>query len=210
MDSIKQLLRMGKQRICFDVDNSLANLSGAMLPKINRMFHANYSLHDITSSWDWMEKTLHVDRSYFWLLYNDAWAHYESLEPLVSQEEMLELAAHYTIDFVTSKESLDTVPSLVKWLQRNFPKHKGGLFIVDIGEDKADLAYSLYADDSPHLAESIGKRDGKLLYLVQYGHNTHIGRSDRVIPVENTHVAVRELISLAREAEKPDKVMVPT
>lgn len=204
----------GKPRVGLDVDNTSADLSKLMLPGLNKMLQKEYTLTDLNSSWQWMERTLHLDPSVYWLLYNDAWSHPERMGRLIEPEELGALSRRYHVDFVTAKESHTTMPYVFQWITRNFPEHRGAVIEVDIGESKTAFGHRLLVDDAPHLAEQVEREEGKLLYLIRgngssaYGYNAHINPSGKVRPVVNTHEAVRALLMLARKADSSERVMV--
>lgn len=215
MDSIIQLIRDGiKPRVGLDVDNTSVNVSAAMLPGLNRMLGTEYALKDINSSWRWMEKELHLDPVVFWLLYNDAWAHYRTMEPLITRDELGALSVPYSVDFITAKESHTTMPDVFGFISMHFPDHRGAVIEVDLGESKTAFGHRLFVDDAPHLAEAVEGERGKRLYLVRwvpgclYGYNEQIKGSYKVRPVPDTHEAVRSLLMLARKAEKSERVMI--
>ncbi len=216
MDTIRQMLRDGlKPGVGLDMDNTTASLDSNMVPGLNKMLGTNYTAKDLNSTWYWMERELHLDRSVFWLLYNDAWMHYKTLKPLITPQELELVSQHYRVDFITAKESHATMPYVFDFISMHFPNHRGAVIEVDLGNRKTDFGHRILVDDAPHVAEAVqSERSGKYIYLVrgnedgEYGYNAHIARTHKVRPVPNTHEAMRKLVMMARSAQESGRVTV--
>ena len=215
MDSIVRLLREGgKVRVALDMDNASVDLTGATVPIMNRLLGTSCTAKEMNSSQYWMEKKLHLYRSFYWEVYDGAWADYRSMRPLIAKQELSALSRSYRVDFITAKESHKTMPYVFNFIAMHFPGHRGAIIEVDLGESKTALGHRLFVDDAPRLTKAVEKEEGGHIYLVRgasdgrYGYNSYIRKSPRVTPVRDTHLAVSMLLELARQAERPERAMI--
>lgn len=156
-------------KIAVDIEETVADVDGAMLEAWNFRYGTDYEKSDM-DSWDWVREELEYWR--FMQLVDDLWVH------AAHTIEMLDVAAPtvlrkmvdegHGVDFVTARTGVET--QMQRWLKRNgFESAYFGFVSIEPEESKAELDYEVFIDDNPRLTEEL--YDYQHQYLIERSYN---------------------------------------
>ena len=210
MDELKALLRDGRQlKVAVDMDETLAKIHPLMIANFNKVNGTNFTVKDHI---DFGFKNLGSCHEEMMPFYVQVWKEQWREIPLNVDVKLLgELAKYYEVNILTARspnakgETGGTVDALNEFLKL----HKINLVLpppvlCDPKYDKArDFDYDIYVDDSPRLAETIAKMDGKTLLLIDHLYNRYVKEDGKkIIRVESAQKAIATLILLARKEHR--------
>ncbi len=190
------------KRVAVDIDFTIADVSRPMLEMHNAINATNYKREDVTD-WDWASVNMTLDQ--FYDFYVKAWVdRYHSIGLIVDPRLLREAERYYSLDLVTSRAghpmSEKTIDPLKKWL-----RHHGlsdiKLVISKLNEEKSELDYDIYIDDSPNLARKISEDKRKMMFVVD-AHNRSIRGTENVIKVRDVNEALLRIIDMAETKAK--------
>lgn len=210
MEELKSLLRDGKGlRVAIDIDETLAMVHALMLANFNKAHGTNFTVKDHT---DWDFRSIGSSYSEMMPFYTQVWREQWREIPFAGDIKMLgELAGHYTVNLLTTRSATErgmtggTVDAMNEWIRlHGIDLVLPAPIICNPKQDKAiDFDYHIYVDDSPVLAKTVERMDGKSLFLIDHPYNRCISDDGKkIIRVENAQKATAALISIARRAKR--------
>lgn len=151
-----------KIRIALDVDGVLLNTPKKWIEKYNEKYSTNYSIDDMTR---WWGENFGISKSDFFKLLKKTCDEMLHVEPcFLLTQHYLFLLREYKIDIVTSSIAKG---SLIKQRLEELGIREGieykefiQLKPTDSQVEKTILAYDIYIDDNPKLAEVIDNNNG--------------------------------------------------
>lgn len=178
-------------KVALDVESVLVDTFGHFLDVYNTRNDTNHTMNDI-DSWEWVTEAVEFEE--FMAIISETWdtspLDYDPLEPNLGStvEELHSQPAVDQLDVVTA--SPGGTDGIKTWLRHHDVPYDNFVH-VDPNDTKADLQYTHFIDDKPHLADKLTPPQTQL--LVQHPYNETHWNHPSAEPVETVSDAVNYL-----------------
>jgi 5'(3')-deoxyribonucleotidase len=196
---LMSLIRHGERThgtiVSIDIDQSLANVHEVMIGLYNKSKGTTYTVEDHK---DWDFKSIGSNYNEMMSFYVDAWKnHWKEIKLMGHREGLIRSEEYFVQDISSSRDHYGltggTTDSTNKWLSMQ------GLNWLPVFFDatkirKSLLAYQIYIDDSPKLADEIQQTGKAFQFLIDRPYNRYIRDSPTIMRVPSFDDASAEMI----------------
>lgn len=186
--------RISDLRGALDIEGVIAEITPIVLNSYNRLHRTSWNVDDVT---DWGFQSIHAGMPEMMSLFNHTWTeHWRDIRCMCDSGLVNALAGEMKLDIVTSRTGVDDWLRL--WLKSN-DLDRMPLIIRSPKNEKTELHYDIYIDDSPMLAKKVADTVGEIQILVNQPWNQDVKEHERIFRVPDANEAARLLLDVARK-----------
>lgn len=183
-------------KIALDFDNVLADTTGAWISYYNKLYNKNVRKSDIQEYYFW--NTLDISREEAFRIFSVVWTNWKDLQLLENDSISFvnSIAKVAEVDLVSS-----ALVDMKDWIaHKNFQFNK-----VVYSQQKSDLSYDVFIEDSPYEASKIVDNQ-RICLLYDQPWNRMISVSDRLVRITNLGEAANLISEQAKLSKKGNHV----